>query len=140
MVPERDSLAQRLGLGTRISGRDRSRRRSPAGRRQSDAALRGSGFPRSAARHLQIVVQFHLCRPGETGHAGAGVSATVTFNQVRKIALSLPNVEEGTSYGTPPFKTGGKLVARLKEDGDSLVVGTTFEERQEMLGADPETY
>jgi hypothetical protein len=49
-------------------------------------------------------------------------------------------VEEGTSYGTPAFKTGGKLVARLKEDGDSLVVGTTFEERQEMLAADPETY
>jgi hypothetical protein len=54
--------------------------------------------------------------------------------------LSLPNVEEGPSYGTPAFKTGGKLVARLKEDGDSLVVGTTFEERQEMLAADPETY
>jgi hypothetical protein len=54
--------------------------------------------------------------------------------------LSLPNVEEGTSYGTPAFKTAGKLVARLKEDGDSLVVGTTIEERQEMLAADPETY
>jgi hypothetical protein len=67
-------------------------------------------------------------------------NATVTFEQVRKIALSLLNVEEGTSYGTPAFKTGGKLVARLKEDGDSLVVGTTFEERQEMLAADPETY
>lgn len=64
----------------------------------------------------------------------------VTFEQVRKIALSLENVEEGTSYGTPAFKTSDKLLARLKEDGDSLVVGTTFEEREEMLAADPDTY
>ena len=49
-------------------------------------------------------------------------------------------MEESTSYGTPAFKSGGKLLARLREDGDSLVVGTTFEERQEMMDADPETY
>lgn len=64
----------------------------------------------------------------------------VTFQQVRKIALALQNVEESTSYGTPAFKSSGKLLARLKEDGDSLVVGTTFEEREDMLAADPETY
>jgi hypothetical protein len=64
----------------------------------------------------------------------------ITFEEVRRIALSLQNVEEGTSYGTPAFKVGGKLIARLKEDGESLVVGTTFEEREEMMAADPETY
>jgi hypothetical protein len=64
----------------------------------------------------------------------------VTFEQARKIALALPNVEEGTSYGTPAFKTSRKLLARLKEDGDSLVVATTFEEREEMMEADPQTY
>ena len=63
----------------------------------------------------------------------------VTFKDVRKLALALQNVEEGTSYGTPAFKVGGKLLARLKEDGESLVVGTTFEEREEMMAADPET-
>ena len=64
----------------------------------------------------------------------------VTFEQVRKIARALPNVEESTSYGTAAFKTDRKLLARLKEDGDSLVVATTFEEREEMMQADPETY
>ena len=64
----------------------------------------------------------------------------VTFGEVRRMALSLANVEEGTSYGTPAFKAGGKLIARLREDGDSLVVGTTFEEREEMMAAEPETY
>src|SRR5580700_4176115 len=64
----------------------------------------------------------------------------VTFDEVRRIALSLHSVEEGTSYGTAAFKVAGKLIARLKEDGESLVIGTTFEEREEMMGADPETY
>ena len=65
---------------------------------------------------------------------------SLTFKDVRKIALSLENVEEGTSYGTPAFKVGGKLLARLREDRESLVVGTTFEEREEMMAAEPETY
>jgi len=64
----------------------------------------------------------------------------VTFDDARRIALSLEDVEEGKSYGTPAFKARGELVARLKEDGDSLVVGTTFEERAEMVEADPEAY
>src|SRR6202050_1882133 len=64
----------------------------------------------------------------------------VTFEDVRRMALSLENVEEGTSYGTPAFKVRGKLLARLREDGDSLVVGTTFEEREEMMAAAPDTY
>ena len=64
----------------------------------------------------------------------------MTFRQALKIAQSLGSVEESTSYGTPAIKIGGKLVARLKEDGDSLVVGTTYEERAEMMAAEPETY
>ncbi|HXT85873.1 MAG TPA: MmcQ/YjbR family DNA-binding protein [Verrucomicrobiae bacterium] len=64
----------------------------------------------------------------------------MTFKDVRKMALSIDGVEESTSYGTAAFKIGGKLIARLKEDGESLVVGTTFEERDEMIAAEPETY
>jgi hypothetical protein len=64
----------------------------------------------------------------------------MTFKDVRKMALSLDGVEESTSYGTAAFKIRGKLIARLKEDGESLVVGTTFEEREEMMAAEPETY
>ncbi|MGC9948088.1 MAG: MmcQ/YjbR family DNA-binding protein [Bryobacteraceae bacterium] len=64
----------------------------------------------------------------------------MTFADVVKLASSVGKVEESTSYGTPALKVDGKLVVRLREDGDSLVVGTTFEERQEMMAADPETY
>ena len=64
----------------------------------------------------------------------------LTFGDVRKMALALEKVEESTSYGTAAFKIDGKLIARLREDRESLVVGTTFEEREEMMAADPETY
>jgi hypothetical protein len=64
----------------------------------------------------------------------------VTFEAVRRMALSLDNVEESTSYGTPAFKVGGALVARLHQDGDALVVRTDFEQRAELMAADPETY
>jgi hypothetical protein len=63
-----------------------------------------------------------------------------TFETVRKIALSLDNVEEGTSYGTAAFKVRGALFLRLKEDGDSLVVRADFEQRDALIAEDPATY
>ena len=44
------------------------------------------------------------------------------FGEVRRIALALDNVEEGTSYGTPAFKVRGELFVRMHQDGESLVV------------------
>ena len=49
-------------------------------------------------------------------------------------------MEEGTSYGTPAFKVRGKLLARLREDGESLVVRIGFLERELHMKADPETF
>ncbi len=64
----------------------------------------------------------------------------VTFENIRQVALSLDNVEEGTSYGTPAFKVSGALFARLREDLDALVVHTEFDQREELMAADPDTY
>jgi hypothetical protein len=64
----------------------------------------------------------------------------VTFKTVRKIALSLENAEESTSYGTPAFKVRGVLFLRLKEDGESLVVRADFEQRDALIAEDPATY
>ena len=49
-------------------------------------------------------------------------SKGVSYETFRAYALALPAVEEGTSYGTPGFKVKGKLMARLKEDGETVVV------------------
>jgi hypothetical protein len=64
----------------------------------------------------------------------------VKFEAVRRMALALDNVEEGTSYGMPAFKVRGALFLRLHQDLDSLVVRMDFEQREEMMTADPETY
>jgi hypothetical protein len=77
-------------------------------------------------------------RPPKQGRWAVKVPAT--FEAVREIALSLEKAEEGTSYGTPAFKVGGELFARLHQDGESLVVRTDFEQRAALMEADPETY
>ncbi|MGC1968347.1 MAG: MmcQ/YjbR family DNA-binding protein [Candidatus Acidiferrales bacterium] len=65
----------------------------------------------------------------------------MTFETVRQISLSLDHVEEGTSYGTPAFKVRNALFVRLHQDLESMiVVRTDFEQREELLAADPETY
>jgi hypothetical protein len=54
----------------------------------------------------------------------------VTFDDVRTIALAWPEVEDGTSYDTPALKVRKKMLARLKEDGDSpypVSRGATFQ-------------
>ncbi len=64
----------------------------------------------------------------------------VTFDTVRDLADALPNVEEGTSYGTPALKVKGKLFVRLHQDLDKLVLRMPFDQREAMMADDPETY
>jgi hypothetical protein len=65
----------------------------------------------------------------------------VTFDDVRKIALAWPEVEDGTSYGTPALKVRKKMLVRLKEDGDSLVMpGVPSEERDMLVESQPKLF
>ena len=63
-----------------------------------------------------------------------------TVEMVRQLALALPGVEEGTSYGTPAFRVSGKFLARLREDGESLVIKVEYAAREVLMAADPETF
>src|ERR1700752_1114807 len=65
---------------------------------------------------------------------------SVDFEAARQWLLALPGVEEGTSYGTPAFKVGGKFLARLREDGDSLVIKVEYAVREVLMAANPETF
>ena len=63
------------------------------------------------------------------------------FDDVRKIALAWPEVEDGTSYGTPALKVRKKLLVRLKEDGDSLVMfGVPQDERETLVESQPKAF
>lgn len=59
---------------------------------------------------------------------------------IRRTVSSLPGVEEGTSYGTPAWRHKGKLLARLHQDGRSIVLKVGNETRNHLLQADPETF
>ena len=65
----------------------------------------------------------------------------MTFDEVRKLALSWPEVEDGTSYGTPALKVRKKMLVRLKEDGDSLVMpGVPADERDMLVESQPKVF
>jgi hypothetical protein len=65
----------------------------------------------------------------------------MTFDELRKLALAWPEVEDGTSYGTPALKVRKKLLARLKEDGNSLVMpGVPFDEREMLVESRPSVF
>jgi hypothetical protein len=70
--------------------------------------------------------------------------STIDFDTVRNIGLALPGVEESTAYGLPALKVHGKLLAcvpanRSAEPG-SLVLRVDFDDRAELLAADPDVY
>lgn len=65
----------------------------------------------------------------------------MTFDDVRNIALRWPEVEDGSSYGTPALKVRRKLLVRLKEDGDSLVMpGVPQDEREMLMESQPKVF
>ena len=70
--------------------------------------------------------------------------STITFDTVRDIALTLPGVEESTAYGFPALKVDGKLLACVPANRSaepaSLVVRVDFDDRAELLDADPAVY
>ena len=70
--------------------------------------------------------------------------STINFDTVRKIGLVLPGVEESTAYGVPALKVHGKLLACVPAnrsvEPDSLVVRVDFDDRAELLAADPDVY
>lgn len=65
----------------------------------------------------------------------------MTFDDVRSIALAWPEVADGTSYGTPALKVRKKLLVRLKEDGDGLVMpGVPPDERDMLMERQPKVF
>ena len=64
-----------------------------------------------------------------------------TYERVCALALKLPGVELGTSYGTPAIKVKGMLMARLRSEAEGgLAIRCDFVERQMLLQAAPEAF
>ena len=79
-----------------------------------------------------------MTRP-KTPNRRKAPTGPVTFDTVRKLALALPGVEEGKSWGTAAFRVGKKFLCRMRED-DVLVVRVEFAAREVLMGAAPEVF
>ena len=63
-----------------------------------------------------------------------------TYDDARRYALAFPGVTEGMSYGTPSLHVGKKLLARLREDGETLVVKVDLSDRARFFAREPDTF
>jgi hypothetical protein len=64
-----------------------------------------------------------------------------TIDDVRRIVHSLPETSEGPLYGTPGFRVKDKAFARLRPEGDVLVVWCTDEgEKEALIATQPDVF
>jgi len=59
----------------------------------------------------------------------------MTWETIRQLVVSLPGIEESTSYGTPALKVNRKLFARLHQDGENVVVRIEKKARAALIRA-----
>ena len=61
--------------------------------------------------------------------------------QFHDVVLGFPHTELSKSYGQPAYKAFGKFLTRLRSEDDSVVLGrVSFDEREMLCAADPETF
>ncbi len=63
-----------------------------------------------------------------------------TLKTLQKLALALPGVEEGLSYGTQAFRVRKKLIARVLPDEKFVVVRVGHDSRDALLDLNPKAY
>ena len=59
---------------------------------------------------------------------------------VRRIALSLPDTTEKIAWSMPTFRVAGKMFATMPEEETSIAVRCPKEERDELVLAEPEKF
>jgi len=64
--------------------------------------------------------------------------AQASLQFIREVLSSMPGFNEKPCYGTPGFYVGKKMLARIREDGETLVVQSA--EREKWMEKDPLTF
>ncbi|MFJ8079496.1 MmcQ/YjbR family DNA-binding protein [Streptomyces sp. NPDC096205] len=59
---------------------------------------------------------------------------------VRRVALSLPDTTEKVAWNMPTFRVAGKMFATLPEDESSMAVRCPKEERDELVMSEPDKF
>lgn len=72
--------------------------------------------------------------------AAATVRGMQDAEDVRRIALALPDTAEKVAWSMPTFRVAGKMFATLPEDETSIAVRCPKAERDELVLAEPEKF
>jgi hypothetical protein len=65
----------------------------------------------------------------------------VSEDDVRRAALALPETVEKPSYGSPGFRVRDRLFARIRPEGDCVVVWCAdLSEKEGLLATEPEKF
>jgi hypothetical protein len=78
--------------------------------------------------------------PGVKLRPAPGRTALTSFDDIREIAHALPGVVDGTSYGTPALKVGGKLIARMHQSIDCVVLRSDLLDREILMQSAPDVF
>jgi hypothetical protein len=82
-------------------------------------------------------------RPRAAGSVGSP-ALTAAFAPVRAAAGSLPDVEHTTMYGSPAVKLHGRFLACMATnkvaEPNTLVIAVGFDQREELIAAEPAVY
>lgn len=62
---------------------------------------------------------------------------TVSAEDVREVALSMPETTEKLAWGQPTFRVAGKMFASLGDDDTTIGVKCPRDERAELIAAEP---
>ncbi|MGW4229928.1 MmcQ/YjbR family DNA-binding protein [Streptomyces sp. NPDC004980] len=65
---------------------------------------------------------------------------SLTADDVRVIALSLPDTTEKLAWGQPTFRVGGKIFASLADEDTTMGVKCPVDERAELIASEPEKF
>lgn len=64
----------------------------------------------------------------------------MTDDQLRAIALGMPDAEERETWGHPTFRVNDKIFVALGEDGTTARIKTSSDEQAALIADDPTTF
>ncbi len=94
------------------------------------------------SHHLPQRAPASLCSTASRGSddANPAIIQCMTVDEIRSIALSLPGVAEGVSYGMRSFNVQGKYLGRIAEDGATMSIYIDRDQREAWQALDPKTF
>jgi hypothetical protein len=64
----------------------------------------------------------------------------MTFKQLQRLCLSLPEVEERETWGDATFRVRNKIFAISSPDGDIATIKASLDDQSGLIAMDPDTF